>query len=858
MSSLIQRSFTGGEIAPSLYARADTAKYATGLKTLKNFFIMRHGGASNRPGTKFICEVKDSNRRGRLIPFVFNNEQTYILEFSGNDTANQGTLRIIHNGEHVTVDSQSITSISMSSTTVITKNSHGRLNGEEIVLYSDDVPELNGRHFLVANKTTNTFEIKNLDGTAVDSNIYTAYSSGGTFEKIYEITSPYTEAHLQDVQYVQSADVLTLTHGEYSPVEVTRIAHDSWAIGTITFEPSIAAPAGLALSTAAGTTTYYVVTCVKKETYEESYPSSEVGTSITPAVGTPCTLTWTANADAQEYNVYKKQNGGVFGFIGVASSNTFTESGIPQDTSETPPITRNPFSSNFPGTCAYVQQRLGFGNLQNDSEGIYLSRTGKFKNFSTSSPIKDDDAVTFKMAGRQVNEIRHLLDLGNLVILTASGEWGLQSGVISPTSISPKQYSYNGASKLMPVVVNNTAIYVQARGSIVRDIGYSYQSDGYTGNDLTIFSAHLFDGYQLVDWTYQKVPHSIVWAVRDDGTVLGLTYVKEHEIIGWHRHEFDGGFVENISSIPEGDEDFVYMIIKRTINGVTKRYIERLATRKIGDVIDSTFMDSFVTYDGRNTDDTLTMTLSGGTSWTHDETLTLTASAAFFKSSDVGNQIHFTLNGEVMRFTIEAYTSATSVTGRPHKTVHASMRSVALTSWTKAVDKVYGLSHLEGKDVSIFADRFVVGSPYNEAYTTYTVTNGIVNLEKCYGVIHIGLPITADIETLDIDSAQGETLIDKKKNIGKVSIMCEKSRGIWAGSAEPTGSDPLEELVELKIREQESYDDAITLATGSVDINIFSNWNQNGRVFIRQLEPLPLSVLAIVPTGYIPTSQGGR
>lgn len=856
MSSIIQRSFTGGEIAPALYARADTQKYTTGLRTMKNFFIMRHGGASNRSGTEFVCEVKDSARVGRLIPFVFNADQTYMLEFHGVDTVSNGTMRVIHNGALVTVDPLAITSIAMGATTVITKAAHGRLNGEEVIVYSEDVPDLNGRYFIVANKTTDTFEIKNKDGTALDSTGFDTYVSGGTFEKVYEVTAPYKESDLPDVQYVQSADVITLTHGSYAPVEVARLTHDSWTITSLTFAPDIAAPAGLALSTAAGTAAYYTVTCVKTESYEESYPATSLGTSTTASIPSPVTITWTANADAQEYNVYKKTNGGVFGFIGVASSNTFTDAGIPQDTSETPPITRNPFTSNYPATCAYVQQRLGFGNLQNDSEGIYLSRTGKFKNFSTSSPIKDDDAVTFKMAGRQVNEIRHLLDLGNLVILTASGEWGLGSGVISPTSISPKQYSYNGASKLMPVVVNNTALYVQARGSIVRDIGYSYQTDGYTGNDLTIFSAHLFDGYQLSDWTYQKVPHSIVWAVRDDGSVLGLTYVKEHEIVGWHRHEFSGGFVEKVSSIPEGDEDFVYFIIKRTINGVTKRYIERLSTRKIDDVIDCTFLDSFKSYDGRNTNLSHTMTLSGGSTWAYDETITLTSSTSFFKSSDVGNQIHFTLGDEVMRFTIEGYTSATVVTGRPHKTVHASMRSVALTTWTRAVDEIVGLWHLEGESVSIFADRFVVGSPNNEAYTTYTVTNGRVQLEKPYGVVHIGLPITADIETLDIDSAQGEPLIDKQKNIGKVSIMCEKSRGIWAGTAEPTGTDPLEELVELKIRQEESYDEAITLATGTVEVNTYSNWNRNGRVFIRQIEPLPLSVLAIVPTGFIPQQRG--
>lgn len=857
MASLIQRSFTGGEIAPPLYARSDTAKYSTGLRVMRNHTIMRHGGSANRAGTKWVGEAKNSLRTLRLIEFVFNNDQTYVLEFSGTDTPMEGSIRVIKQGKYVLTDSKAITSIAMGATTTITKAAHGRVNGEEIQIYGSGVPDLE-RNFIVSNVTTNTFRINHIGGGAVDSSGFAAYVSGGSFGKVYEIASPYTETDLKEVQYIQSADVMTLTHKSYNPTELKRLADDNWTIGSVTFEPSIPAPGGVALSTAAGTNTTYVVTSIKKETYEESYPSTAVGTSVTPDIATPVTITWTADPNAQEYNVYKKTGGGVFGFIGVASSNTFTEKGIAQDTSTTPPILRNPFNANYPATCTYVQQRLAFGNLQNDPEGIYLSKIGQFHNFSTSSPIKDDDAVTFRMAGRQVNEIRHLLDLGNLVIFTASGEWGLQSGAaITPSSIATKQFSYNGANTLSPIVVNNTAIYVQARGSIVRDIGYNYQVDGYTGNDLTIFSAHLFDGFQIVDWAYQKVPHSIVWAVRDDGTVLGLTYVKEHEIIGWHRHDFDGGFVENVCSVPEGDEDAVYFVVKRTVNGVTKRYVERLATRKIDKLIDSAFMDSHLTYDGRNLNPSHTMTLSEGITWSYTNTLRITSSSDLFKASDVGNEIQLTSGDGVIRFRIDSVTSGTVAHGKPHKTVPVGMRNVALSSWTRAVDELVGLWHLEGKNVSVLGDASVVGSPYNPAYEVRTVTNGRVTLDKCYGVAHVGLPITSDIETLDIDSAQGETLIDKKKNISKLTAMVEKSVGFWAGM-NPYTDNTLDGLVETKVSDLENYEDTNKLITGTVDVSTFGNWNQNGRIFVRHVDPLPLSVLAIVPTGFVPVQQGGR
>ena len=241
-----------------------------------------------------------------------------------------------------------------------------------------------------------------------------------------------------------------------------------------------------------------------------------------------------------------------------------------------------------------------------------------------------------------------------------------------------------------------------------------------------------------------------------------------------------------------------------------------------------------------------------GSGWTYTDTLTLTASTSTFFSSDVGNQIFLYDNaGDIVRFTIDAYTSATIVTGRPHKTVPATLQATNASSWAKAVDEITGLWHLEGKQVSVFADGFVAANPNNASYETVTVSEGKISLDKDYALVHVGLPITSDLETLDIESFQGETLSDKKKNVSRVTMFVESSRGIFSGTKPPVGSDNLEGLDELKIREDESYDSSVSLRTGVVDINIRPEWNSNGRVFIRQVDPLPLSVLSIVPTGQV-------
>lgn len=266
-------------------------------------------------------------------------------------------------------------------------------------------------------------------------------------------------------------------------------------------------------------------------------------------------------------------------------------------------------------------------------------------------------------------------------------------------------------------------------------------------------------------------------------------------------------------------------------------------------------MDSYLSYDGRNTNTSHTMTLSGGTNWTYDETLTLTSSTSYFASTDVGNSIHITgTDGTIVRCEITAYTSGTVVSAQPNKTVPVAMRSTALSVWSKAVDELSGLWHLEGETVSVFGDGFVVSSPNNASYETVTVAKGQITLSQSYAVIHVGLPITADIETLDIDTGSGETLVERNKLINTVTLYVESSRGGFVGGAPPSDdtTDPLEGLTEFKMRNNEGYDESINLRTGKHDVIIESRWNSNGRVFIRQVDPLPLKILSIAPAGAIP------
>lgn len=949
MAGLIQRSFSGGELAPSLHARTDASKYATGAKTLRNMMTMRHGGATNRPGGTFVAEVKDSSKSVRLIPFIFNTEQTYVLEFGDE------YMRVHQNGELLTLASQNVTAITKANPAVVTIVGHGLTTGDEVKISGvAGMTEVNGWNFVITVLGVDTFSLSYKSGVAVNSSSFGAYTSGGIIEKVYALETQYIEDDLSSLQFVQSADVITIAHQNYPPHELTRAGHTSWTLEQIDFEPdalpptdvtnsavsfakvaitniSAATPAvfttaahGLAtgdhiqawgwtwgvpgysfynaptvklivtvltpttftakylasngdfvaylpyisggyiqtIYTSASTTNRYTyeygVTAIKEDNYEESVISNSTGTETAATVGAPITISWTAASNAIEYNIYKKLNG-KWGFLGKSGTTSFKDIGLDPDVTDGPPITRNPFdrTGKFPATVTYVQQRLAFGNTEDEPEKVWLSRSGRFHNYTVSSPIQDDDAVTFALAGRRVNAVKHLVDLNGLAVLTAGGEWtinGNDNGVITPIDISPKQVTYNGSSDLAPIIINGNCLYIQARGSIVRDLVFDYQTDGYRGNDITIFSAHLFEGHTIVDWAFQQTPHSIVWCVREDGVLLACTYVRDQEMLAWHHHDLQGGFVENVCVVPEGTNDYLYLTVRRTINGRTTRYIERMASRTIDDVKDMIFMDSALTFDGRNTNDSHTQTLSGGTSWEYNEDLTLTSSTSYFETTDVGNEIHLTIDEEILRLRITAYTSATVVTVRANKTVPASFRSAALSTWALAVDELSGLQHLEGEPVAVLGDGYVVASPNNDSYTTLTVESGAVTLPRCYTVIQVGLPYISDIETLNIDTNQGMSVAMDEKLVNKVAMHVEKSRGIFVGNAPPTDDtiDPLEGLTEMKLRSEEDSDEPNELKTEVIDLVIQGSWNRGGRVFIRQVDPLPLTVLSVMPEGVIP------
>ena len=527
MTRYTQKSFTGGELSPALYARNDLAKYSVGLKTLKNGFVRAEGCISNRSGLELVCEVKNSSSKVRIIPFSFNTEQTYIIEL-GNKYA-----RFIK-------------------------------DGGQIINEDESLP--------------------------------------------VEIETPYKEDDLFNIKFAQNADVLTLCHGDYEPAELSRNSHYDWKLEKISFEPQILPPENVTGFWTGGyenpKTYSYVVTAVKNDTYEESICSEpvsiqgklEASWGITEYI----TINFSSVENATEYNIYREVNG-IYAYVGTTSQTTFIDDKIEPDLSSTAPVYKNPFEDeNNPACVNYFQQRKIYGCLKNNPQQVVASQISTNNNFNISRPLSASDSINVTLSEREVNEIRHIIALNDLILLTSGGEWKLNGsdGTFSASSsIMASPQSFYGCSNVPPVVSGNMILFVQSGGSVVRDLGYTYISDSYDGEELSIFANHLFEGKQVVDMAYAKEPYRILWCVMSDGSVNALTYNKKQEVAGWHEHNTKG-FFESVSVVREDCEDVAYFVVRREINGVTKRFIERMASRIVEKTREGIFLDCSLKYDG--------------------------------------------------------------------------------------------------------------------------------------------------------------------------------------------------------------------------------------------------------------------
>lgn len=234
----------------------------------------------------------------------------------------------------------------------------------------------------------------------------------------------------------------------------------------------------------------------------------------------------------------------------------------------------------YPQTLCFFQDRLCFGGTMKQPYMVWMSRTGDYGNFSVekaSGTVTDDSAVALAFVSRKQFKILHLIASTDLIVLTAGNEWTVSgSDTVTPSKAVPKMQTTRGCSTVEPLMIGGRIVFVQGRGSTVRDMAYSYETDSYGGNDLTLLAKHIIENVQIVDSAYKQEPDSTIYFVRSDGTMACLSYIMEQKVYAWSTIETQGK-IEAVAAVQEGDEDIIYLVVQREINGVTVRNIEYLA-----------------------------------------------------------------------------------------------------------------------------------------------------------------------------------------------------------------------------------------------------------------------------------------
>lgn len=612
-----ETNFSAGEISPSLYSRVDLAKYHTGLKLCRNFFVDFRGGVSNRAGTRYVdtCLAPTSGPPPRLIPFQFSIIQTYVLEFGDH------YMRVIKDGGYV-IDPSTFGVYTASTPWAIgdVRRLKFTQNADVLTITHPSYPPYDVTRtghaawtFTAVDFSPVLYAPGGLQGgsssagsvcygyviTAVDSkgnesrpsaryDVVNAVNMGATAGNVIVAWGAVTGASYYNVYRTiptygssipQGASLGFLGSTTGVAFNDTNIVPDFSKGPPLHLEPF--APGGLASVTV-------------------NAPGSGIPDNasviVTDSTGSGAEITPIISGGALSGLIIKNPGKGYTN--PVVSLSAGANYGITS--------TVDPLTGTYPGVVAYFQQRKTYASSMNNPSTFWMSKTGLYRNFDKSDPVQDADAITGTLASNQVNEIRSLLSMpSGLIAVTGGGAWQMSGGAagqpVTPKTITATPQAYTGISYLDPIVINYDILYVQNLGSIVRDLSYNFYANVYTGVDMTILSNHFFFKSTITAWAYADIPWKIIWCVRDDGALLSFTYLKEQDVYGWALHTSPGGLFQDAVSIPEANESSVYFVVRRTLNGQDVYVLEQMASRSFLGTGDQWFLDCALDYLGEPT-----------------------------------------------------------------------------------------------------------------------------------------------------------------------------------------------------------------------------------------------------------------
>lgn len=601
----IQTSFATGEISPSLYGRPDLAKYSAGLARCENFIIHPHGGVSKRPGMRFVAKAKG---RCRLVEFEYSIDQTYVLEF-GNKY-----VRFFRNGAQITKDGEpyelvtpyleaDLDALSFTQSADVLYIVHKGYRPMELYRVSDDewaLQDFPFRNGPFRNKTEAqadvTLALSALSGGSVTMTASAPLFEAGHAGALFELTH-----HVDEVMKKSSGDTWTL---EVTAYKEWRLESGGFWGGEVVLEY---------WDEDEGAWVKYKTYI--SQVYDEGTSSScgnAKNYSDQDTVDKPTKLRLRAvsfSSFVPEGN--SEEDRGYFQLVAMAgyhkavarvvsvSSPTSAVVSMETEAASTRATLNWREGSwsdvlGWPSAVGFYQERLAMGATREEPQSWWLSVVGDYYDFGVSLEVLDDEAVSGTLVSRKLYDINYFVSTNKLLIMTSGGEWllspGAAGGALTPSNVDVGLQGNRGCARIEPVVIGNMVLFVQSRGLRIRDLGYEYVSDSYTGTDLTMLARHLFERGTIADWAFAQEPDSMCWTVMSDGSLIALTYIREQEVVAWGRFPTDG-FVESVAAVVSEGADDVYLCVRRG----EERFIELLSPRGVDSPEEAFFVDAGVT-----------------------------------------------------------------------------------------------------------------------------------------------------------------------------------------------------------------------------------------------------------------------
>lgn len=789
--STIVTNFQSGELSPRLEGRIDLQKYSSGAQTLENMIVYPQGGATRRPGTYYAGTSKDGGKV-RLIDFEFSDEQAYVMEFGNN------YIRFYKDGGVLTEDTTAITAITAADPAVVTANAHGFSNGDRVILSSiGGMTELSNREFTVAGQTTNTFELSGEDSTG-----YTAYTSGGTVGKIVEVSTSYSISDAFEVNHVQSADTVYLVHKDHAPAKLTRTTATSFTLTDIDFID------GPYLDENTSSTTMYASAASGSVTLTASasvFKSNDVGRLVRLREILEIAHDEWAASTSYASNETVRYDGHVYK----------NASGSTQTSGNTPPVHLTGTETYGDIDWEYVHDTHGHVKITAYTSGTVVTADVHEDQYGNST--LPDSCV-----GSANANTRWALGAFN-------GDQGFPRAV---AFYEERLYLAGTDGKPQTIFGSKTADFENMTPGVVDDDAINVT----IASDQVNVIKHMIQGRFL-----QLLTSSAEFTMSGGSGTQPVTPTNVNVL---RETTFGSSDVRPLRAgtstimIQKGKEKVKEITFNLDVDGLTGRDLtvlaEHLGRGGLTDMIwqqEPELVLWFVHTDGRLVG--LSYDPANNTVGWHQHTLGGTAVVESITAIPSGaeDQVYLsvkrTIDGSEVRHIVYMQTI------KFDSIEDAFFVDSGLTYDGSATTTVSGLNHLEGETVQILAD----GSSHPDK----TVSGGSVTLDRSSEKVHIGYSYNSTVETLRLEGGADDGISQGKiKRIHGVSVRFLETVGADVGP-------DINNLDTIQFRDSSmAMDEAVPMFTGDKEIAFPSGYDSDSRVIVKQTQPLPMTVLAVM------------